>query len=97
MKKLSKISTAGAMCMAWLSCQAAHAASDPFAEGTKLANTLTGSLQGDIALAALTLIIVIVGWGWWIGKVTTTVILRLAGGSLLVACAGGIAALVFKS
>ncbi|MBI9095261.1 MAG: TrbC/VirB2 family protein [Sphaerochaeta sp.] len=95
MKKLTKLSTAGAVCMAWLSSQA-HAASDPFKEGTELAKSITGSLTGDIAAAVLTLIIVITGYAWWVGKASTTTALRIAGGSILVACAAGIAAMVFK-
>lgn len=73
----------------------AYAAEDPFKEGTELITSITGSLTGDIAAAFLTLVIIVMGYAWWMGKVSREWALKIIGGCLLIGCAGGISAMLF--
>ena len=86
-----------ALFMASMFPMKAYAGDDPFQVGTDLATSITGSLTGDIAAAVLTLVIVIMGYAWWIGKVSREWALKVIGGCLLIACAGGISSMLFGS
>lgn len=98
MKKITNaLASAMAIVMFALVSLGAAADQDPFKQGTDLAKSITGSLTGDIAAAVLTLIIVIFGYACWIGKVSREWALKIIGGSAIVACAGGLAALIFGS
>ena len=71
-------------------------AEDPFAKTTEKTEELITYMTGTFAVAIGTLIIVIAGFAWMMGKLRQEWALRIIGGAALIASAGAVAAWIFS-
>lgn len=68
---------------------------DPFEKATEKTNAATELLSGNFAVAFGSLVLVVAGIAWMMGKLRVEWAIRICGGALLVASAGAVANWLF--
>lgn len=90
---MKRMYTAFLICFVGLTETAFAAGKDPFATATTKTNEITAGLAGGFAAAVAAMVLTIAGISLMFGKLSKEWFIKIAGGCVIIICAGGIASM----